>query len=76
MYYIILYIDNECKIYDLIGISNHSGSMGFGHYIANCLSPTDNKWYVFNDSHVSSDRNSSTCYSGSDPYVLFYQLRN
>lgn len=50
--------------------------MGFGHYIANCLSPSDNKWYIFNDSHVSSDRNSSTCYSGSDPYVLFYQLRN
>lgn len=36
-------------LYDLIGVSNHSGSMSYGHYTAYCRMPDDNLWYEFDD---------------------------
>lgn len=50
--------------------------MGFGHYTAVCKNPEDNKWYEYNDSFVKDIRNPSSSFSGSEPYVLFYQLSN
>lgn len=60
--------------YDLYGISNHIGNLGSGHYIANCKSFTDNKWYLKNDEYVSL----STPESGknSTAYVLFYKRKH
>lgn len=40
-------------IYDLIGVSNHSGNMGFGHYTATCYHHDMRQWYDFNDSSVT-----------------------
>ena len=43
----------EKLIYDLYGVSNHFGNMGFGHYTAYCQNPVTNQWYEFDDSRVS-----------------------
>ena len=37
-------------LYDLYGISLHSGTESSGHYIAYSKHPYNNKWYCFNDS--------------------------
>ena len=64
----------ESNVYDLYAISNHSGSLYGGHYIAHCMNSLDNKWYCFNDSSVS---NSSTSHLVcATAYVLFYRRRN
>lgn len=60
-------------IYDLFAIANHYGSMGFGHYISYAKNPYDNKWYEFDDSHVS--RKSENDLITSSAYVLFYRRR-
>ena len=36
--------------YDLYGISLHSGSESFGHYVAYCKHPYNKGWYCYNDS--------------------------
>ena len=47
---------NDRMIYDCYAVSNHYGNMGFGHYTAYARSPTDDKWYEFDDSSVSQIR--------------------
>ncbi len=39
-------------LYDLYAVSNHYGSMGFGHYTAYVKNPKNNKWYDMDDSRV------------------------
>ena len=60
-------------LYDLIAISEHSGSMGGGHYTATGRAVSDGKWYEYNDSYVRR----AECPAGpsSSAYVLFYHLR-
>lgn len=43
---------DEFNIYDLYGVVNHSGSLGGGHYTAQCFNRVENKWFNFNDSFV------------------------
>jgi len=43
----------ENLIYDLYAVSNHFGNMNGGHYTAYAKNPINNKWYEFDDSHVS-----------------------
>jgi len=43
-------------IYDCFAVSNHFGTVGFGHYTAFGKSVTDDKWYNFDDSCVSPCR--------------------
>lgn len=45
---------DEPPIYNLIGVTNHYGSMGGGHYTAYAKNHVDKKWYDFNDSRVSA----------------------
>ena len=58
-------------VYELIGISQHSGTMGGGHYTAITRSADNGKWYDFNDSMVSPSQPSTPSKSA---YVLFYRL--
>lgn len=66
-------------MYDLVGVSNHHGSLNGGHYIAHV--DTNNgyvvnhgqRWMCFNDSRVSNANASSI--AGPTAYVLFYRLR-
>lgn len=57
--------------YDLIGVSNHMGGMGGGHYTAHCLNDDTGKWFSFNDSRAAPASEASL--SGSAAYMLFYR---
>ncbi|GAX80199.1 hypothetical protein CEUSTIGMA_g7637.t1 [Chlamydomonas eustigma] len=61
-------------IYDCYAVSNHYGGMGGGHYTAYCKLPSEDKWYSFDDSHVSEVEESQV--TGSAAYVLFYRRRH
>lgn len=73
----------EELMYDLVGVLIHSGSAAFGHYYAFLKNWTDNKWYKFNDEHVSEvteEEVLSQQWSGwqgrsssSSPYMLVYR---
>uniref|UniRef100_A0A6B2L134 ubiquitinyl hydrolase 1 n=1 Tax=Arcella intermedia TaxID=1963864 RepID=A0A6B2L134_9EUKA len=60
-------------IYDLYAVSNHSGSLGGGHYTACALNPHLNKWYYFNDSSVLECSEDDVV--SPEAYVLFYKRR-
>lgn len=47
-------------IYDLYGIVNHSGTLGFGHYTAKCFNGSVGKWLHYNDSMVSEIQSLNT----------------
>lgn len=61
---------SDC-VYDLTGVSLHSGSLGGGHYTAQCKCVDDGKWYDFNDSRVTPMGNAERI-SKSGAYVLFF----
>ncbi|KAL1556425.1 ubiquitinyl hydrolase 1 [Salvia divinorum] len=59
-------------MYELYAISNHYGGLGGGHYSAYCkLIGDENRWYHFDDSHVSPVSESEIKTSAA--YVLFYE---
>ena len=67
--------NQDDNVYDLYAVCNHHGDMNRGHYIAHCLNPVDNKWYIFDDHHVlpvASEDHMITQYA----YILFYVKRN
>ncbi|CAG9336281.1 USP20_1 [Blepharisma stoltei] len=45
--------NDENADYSLIGIIQHKGSTGRGHYKAFCKNEEDGKWYIFNDKKVT-----------------------
>lgn len=66
-------------LYDCFGISNHFGSVGFGHYTAFGKNPLDNKWYNFDDSSVSpvgSGKVNNGNLITTSAYNLFFRLRS
>ncbi|KAK7269040.1 hypothetical protein RIF29_21755 [Crotalaria pallida] len=66
--------DGQSYVYDLYAISNHYGGLGGGHYTAYAKLIDDNKWYHFDDSHVSPVTEAEI--KSSAAYVLFYQRRS
>ena len=68
------YIDNDLiETYDetryrLFGVSNHAGTMDFGHYYANVK--VNDKWYQFNDEMVTEWKMG---FEGTSAYCLFYE---
>ena len=67
-------MSDRAPIYDLFGVSQHSGNMNGGHYTAICKNFDDQHWYKFNDSHVSLAR--ETDIVTAEAYVLFYRRRH
>lgn len=65
-------------LYDCFGISNHFGSVGFGHYTAYAKNPLDGKWYNFDDSSVSEIGKNSRYHNlvSDAAYNLFFRLRS
>ncbi|XP_071807024.1 uncharacterized protein [Asterias amurensis] len=57
--------------YNLGGVSQHSGSMLGGHYIAYAKHLSTSKWHIYDDSRV--DTITETNVPSSYAYVLFYQ---
>mmetsp|Transcript_93927 Transcript_93927/g.242689 ORF Transcript_93927/g.242689 Transcript_93927/m.242689 type:complete len:1098 (-) Transcript_93927:450-3743(-) len=58
--------------YKLVGLIQHIGSMGGGHYISYCQhKQKPQEWYEFDDLQVS--KVSAEQVERAEPYVLFYQ---
>ncbi|KAH1194524.1 Ubiquitin carboxyl-terminal hydrolase 5 [Glycine max] len=59
------------QLYELYALTNHYGSMGSGHYTAHIKLLDENRWYNFDDSHISliSEDEVNTAAA----YVLFYR---
>jgi len=66
--------EKEKTKYDLFAVAHHYGGMGGGHYVASCMNYFDKKWYNFNDSSVSVERDDDI--RSSSAYVLFYRRQN
>ncbi|UJR38137.1 hypothetical protein I4U23_030816 [Adineta vaga] len=66
--------ENPSPTYNLFGISNHSGSLYTGHYVAECKHPFTHEWHEFNDSSVHPISNETKIVS-SNAYVLFYERK-
>ncbi|KAE8710711.1 Ubiquitin carboxyl-terminal hydrolase 9 [Hibiscus syriacus] len=49
--------DGQSYVYGLYAISNHYGELGGGHYTAYAKLINENRWYLFDDSHVSRSKN-------------------
>ncbi|XP_048777301.1 ubiquitin carboxyl-terminal hydrolase 2-like [Ostrea edulis] len=58
-------------LYNLYGVSNHSGGVHSGHYTANCKHPYNGEWNVFSDTRVSPTSASRAV--SSEAYLLFYE---
>ena len=78
-------VDSIPAIYDLFGVVNHYGRLGFGHYTAFARrwdeNGIDKDWALFDDSSVRSVGEQGPHTSGHDAivgpaaYVLFYRRR-
>lgn len=62
----------NCR-YQPIGIVRHSGSLGGGHYTAEVLK-SDGLWYNFNDSYVSSGKDTPSGALDRECYLLNCRL--
>ena len=60
-------------LYDLYGVSLHSGGLGGGHYTATCRNHRTGDWFNFDDSFVSKTTPDSAV--NGCAYVLFYKRR-
>ncbi len=60
-------------LYDLYAVSNHYGSLAFGHYTAFCKN--NGVWYDFNDSSVNECSSSDSVVTGA-AYVLYYKRKD
>ncbi|PKI64379.1 hypothetical protein CRG98_015239 [Punica granatum] len=58
-------------VYELYAISNHYGGLGGGHYTAYAKLIDENRWYHFDDSHVSPVGDAEIRTAAA--YLLFYQ---
>jgi hypothetical protein len=71
-------ITNQSTIYDLFGVCNHFGLMGYGHYNAFCRDwkgdGLDTEWKLFDDDKVSVCDDVDEIKSIA-AYILFYRKR-
>nr|XP_043636316.1 ubiquitin carboxyl-terminal hydrolase 5-like [Erigeron canadensis] len=64
--------NNPCpQVYELYALANHYGNMGSGHYTAHIKLIHENKWYNFDDNHVTPISEDDV--KSSAAYVLFYR---
>ena len=67
------FIIEELKIdpsYNLHGVVNHYGTLGFGHYVSYTRNPFDNKWYNYDDRY--REEVSEETINKESAYLLFY----
>ncbi|KAK1412698.1 hypothetical protein QVD17_34157 [Tagetes erecta] len=63
--------NNRPQVYELYALANHYGNMGSGHYTAYVKHINENKWYNFDDNHVSAINEDDV--KSNAAYVLFYR---
>jgi ubiquitin carboxyl-terminal hydrolase 2/21 len=61
----------QANLYNLAGVSQHSGSMLGGHYIAYAKHVLNKKWHAYDDTRVEDISEKSV--PSSYAYVLFYE---
>ena len=61
------------NVYDLWSISNHTGSLGSGHYYSYCKN-INGKWFNYNDSNVNEIDSENIVTDNA--YCLFYVKQN
>lgn len=63
------------QLYELYALTNHYGGMGSGHYTAYIKLLDENRWYNFDDSHISAinEEDVKSTATSSAAYVLFYR---
>ena len=59
----------------MYAVSNHYGSLAFGHYTAFCKNPKNGLWYDFNDSSVNELNGPQDVCTGN-AYVLYYKRKD
>lgn len=62
------------RFYNLIGVSNHYGGLGGGHYTAYAKNYHDGKWHYFDDSSVSPSSEDRVVTKAA--YMLIYQRQD
>ncbi|KAL0460403.1 UNVERIFIED_CONTAM: Ubiquitin carboxyl-terminal hydrolase 5 [Sesamum latifolium] len=62
------------QIYELYALINHYGGMGSGHYTSHIKLLDENRWYNFDDSHISPINEEEV--KSAAAYVLFYRRVN
>ena len=72
--------DTVPAVYDLFGVTNHFGRLGFGHYTAFCRRwnehGLESAWSLFDDSTVRPVGDGTNSVVTPAGYVLFYRRRN
>jgi len=58
----------------LYAVTNHFGSLNFGHYTAVCKNFRNGKWWDYNDSSVTELKEDEVVSNAA--YVLYYKRRN
>lgn len=66
--------EGENLIYDCFAVSNHFGSLGFGHYTAFAQHWKEKQWYNYDDSSCSKITSSRVV--SDSAYNLFYRRRD
>ncbi|KAK3031828.1 hypothetical protein RJ639_035965 [Escallonia herrerae] len=59
------------QLYELYALTNHYGGMGSGHYTAHIKLLDENRWYNFDDSHITPINEEDV--KSAAAYVLFYR---
>ncbi|KAK2595762.1 hypothetical protein QQS21_006588 [Conoideocrella luteorostrata] len=67
--------DGKAEVYDLIGVDDHYGGLGGGHYTAYAKNFVDGRWYNHNDSSVQVVSDPTSVIT-SAAYLLFYRRRS
>lgn len=67
---IVINKNEQLKKYDLVGVCNHYGTLGGGHYTAYAKNNIDKNWYLFDDHSVHKATISDVV--SSCAYVLMY----
>ncbi|XP_022765626.1 ubiquitin carboxyl-terminal hydrolase 5 isoform X4 [Durio zibethinus] len=62
---------SRSQLYELYALTNHYGGMGSGHYTAHIKLLDENRWYNFDDSHISPINEEDV--KSAAAYVLFYR---
>ena len=60
----------DAPMYDLHGMVNHYGTLGFGHYVSYTKNHFDQKWYRYDD--LSREEVSEDQLHKASAYLLFY----
>ncbi|KAL5744951.1 hypothetical protein ACOSP7_026097 [Xanthoceras sorbifolium] len=69
--YVAIKNSSQRQLYELYALTNHYGGMGSGHYTAHIKLLDENRWYNFDDSHISPINEEDV--KSAAAYVLFYR---